>query len=85
MSPIYRDKWKDYVHRLGNSLTASNARTYTRWMKRNIARFDTSDYLMDNVFGMPLVNKKVLGLKDKNNGMNSSRIRGTQNENVRWG
>ena len=37
-------------------------------MKRDIAKFDTSDYSADNVYGMPLANKKVSSLtKDEIN------------------
>jgi len=44
-------------------------------MKRDISRFDTCDYAVDNAYGIPLVNKKVLILLEDNNNRDHDRIR----------
>jgi len=68
MLPMYRDKCK-IMYIDTDSLIYHECDDVYDIMKRDIAKFDTSDYPVDNVYGMPLANKKVPGLmKDKNNG-----------------
>ncbi|KYN24342.1 hypothetical protein ALC57_04058 [Trachymyrmex cornetzi] len=70
MSPMYRDKCKIMYTDTDSLIYRIECDDAYETMKRDIARFDTSDYPADNVYGMPLVNKKVPGLmKDENNGM----------------
>ncbi|XP_071579074.1 uncharacterized protein [Temnothorax nylanderi] len=69
MSPLYRDRCRILytdTDSLIYSLECENA--YER-MRRDIDRFDTSDYAENNAHGTPRVNEKVPGLmKDENNG-----------------
>jgi len=67
MSPMYRDKCKIiYTDSLIYHIECDDV---YKNMKREIARCDTNDYPADNVYGIPLANKKVPGLmKDENNG-----------------
>ncbi|XP_025073141.1 uncharacterized protein LOC112552333, partial [Pogonomyrmex barbatus] len=69
MLPLYRDKCKIMYTDTDSLVYHIECDDVYETMKRDIARFDTSDYLADNAYGMSLVNKKVPGLmKDENNG-----------------
>ena len=66
MSPMYHDKCK--IMYTDNLIYHIEYDDVYKNMKCDIVRFDTSDYLADNVYGMPLANKKVSGLtKNENN------------------
>jgi len=68
MLPLYRKKCK-IMYTDTDSLIYHIECDNVYDMKRDIAKFNTSDYPIDNAYGIPLVNKVVLGLmKDENNG-----------------
>jgi len=57
MSPLYRDKCK--IIDTDSLIYHIECDDVYKNMKHDIARFDTSDYPADNVYDMPLANKKV--------------------------
>ena len=62
-SPLYRKKCK-IIYTDTDSLIYNATMCM---MKRDIIRFDTSDYPANNAYSMPFANKKVSGLmKDEN-------------------
>jgi len=66
--PMYRDKCKVMYTNTNNLIYLIECDNVYDIMKCNVSRFDTSDYAIDNVYGIPLINKKVPGLmKDENN------------------
>ena len=70
MLPLFCDKCKIMYTDTDSLVYSFECEDVYETMKCDIARFDTSDYPIDNAYGMPLVNKKVSGLmKDENNGV----------------
>ncbi|XP_070152494.1 uncharacterized protein [Polyergus mexicanus] len=69
MLPLYRENCKIMYTDTDSMIYHIECEDVYENMKRDIARFDMSDYPANNVYGIPLENKKVPGLiKDENNG-----------------
>jgi len=58
MLPMYREKCK-IIYTDTDSLIYLIECDVHDIMKRDISRFDTSDYAVDNAYGFPLVNKST--------------------------
>ncbi|XP_018396274.1 PREDICTED: uncharacterized protein LOC108774621 [Cyphomyrmex costatus] len=69
MTPLFRDRCEIMYTDTDSLIYRVECDDVYETMKRDIDRFDTSDYPANNAYGMPLANKKVPGLmKDENNG-----------------
>ncbi|XP_029676950.1 uncharacterized protein LOC115243836 [Formica exsecta] len=69
MLPLYRGKCKIMYTDTDSLIYRVECEDMYEDMKRDIDRFDTSDYAADNAYAMPLANKKMPGaMKDDNTG-----------------
>nr|XP_012214844.1 PREDICTED: uncharacterized protein LOC105667575 [Linepithema humile] len=69
MAPLYRDNCKIMYTDTDSLIYFLQCENVYHDMKRDLSKFDTSDYSEDNVYGIPRANKKIPGLmKDENNG-----------------
>ena len=67
--PLYRDKCKIMYMDTDSLIYLLECENVYEDIKRDIARFDTSDYPERNAYDIPRVNNKIPGLmKDENGG-----------------
>jgi len=59
MTPMYRDKCRVMYTDTDSHIYHIECADVYENMKCDIVRFDTSDYAVDNAYGIPLVNKKA--------------------------
>ncbi|XP_070169332.1 uncharacterized protein [Polyergus mexicanus] len=69
MLPLYRDKCRIMYTDTDSLIYRVECEDMYENMKRDIDKFDTSDYATGNAYGMPLANKKIPGaMNDENAG-----------------
>jgi len=69
MFPLYRDKCKIIYTGTDSLVYHIECEDVYKTMKYDILRFDTSDYPVNNAYGISLANEKMPSLiKDENNG-----------------
>jgi len=68
MLPMYHEKYKVMYTNTDSLIYLIECNDVYDIMKRNISRFDTSDYAVNNAYDIPFINKQVPSLiKDESN------------------